>query len=295
MEKNLNAQMIPISRIEAGIFSGMSSEEYFALPAINKSGLDLIDRSPAHYWALSPMNPQREESTSSSAMRLGSVLHTAILEPEQFDKRYLVAPDGVTFAMKEGKFIKDLAAAKGMTAISWKDSVTAREAARAVRESAAGEVLFSSGGMVEITIVWQDPETSVFCKARIDYLAKDYSYIVDPKSTDDARRHKFARSVAEYNYHRQAAWYTWGLSVLTGKTAPFIFAAIEKTPPYGCIFYKSSEEMLIAGLKETRSLLNIYAECLDKNEWPGYASEISDIDLPAWKKQDESKTKLETF
>ena len=69
---------------------------------ISKSGLDLINRAPAHYYEryLNPAaNPQKE----TPALVIGSAVHCAVLEPEEFGKRYAVGPrvDRRTKAGKE--------------------------------------------------------------------------------------------------------------------------------------------------------------------------------------------------
>ena len=56
---------------------------------ISKSGLDLIQKSPAHYY-YRYLSGQHEER-SSKALEIGSAVHAAVLEPELFcsDLRYL--------------------------------------------------------------------------------------------------------------------------------------------------------------------------------------------------------------
>ena len=63
-------------------------DEYHAGPGISKSNLDLIRKAPAAYkhW-LETRDPQ-DAAPPTAAQRIGSALHTAVLEPKDFSHRY---------------------------------------------------------------------------------------------------------------------------------------------------------------------------------------------------------------
>src|SRR5512135_1063816 len=69
--------------MQPGVYAAMSLSAYHAAPGLSKSDLDLIARSPAH-WKYG----QREETL---AMRLGTAVHAAVLEPNQWERGYLRA------------------------------------------------------------------------------------------------------------------------------------------------------------------------------------------------------------
>ena len=70
-----------------------TNEEYHNdVTRIGKSGLDLIAKSPAHYWARY-LDPARLPDEPTAAMRLGTAVHHAILEPDEFSRRYKVLPE----------------------------------------------------------------------------------------------------------------------------------------------------------------------------------------------------------
>lgn len=71
--------------IEAGIYppEELTNEQYHAIPAVSKSDLDKIDRSPAHY-KFAKDNPQ----PPTTAMIRGTIVHAAILEPDRFEVDY---------------------------------------------------------------------------------------------------------------------------------------------------------------------------------------------------------------
>jgi hypothetical protein len=82
------------TQIEPGIYLDMPEADYFAIPALSFSTMKRLQVSPLNCWH-HHLNPDREEPKETPAMRFGSALHTAILEPDKFDSRYVqeIVPD----------------------------------------------------------------------------------------------------------------------------------------------------------------------------------------------------------
>ena len=84
-------------------------------------------------------------------------------------------------------------------------------------------------GRTEVSFFWDDPETGVACKGRIDRMRRQHNraWILDLKSTDDASKPAFTRSVVNYAYHRQADWYETGFAQASGlDVSPMLFVVI---------------------------------------------------------------------
>lgn len=267
--------------IEPGFYK-LSNAEYHTGPGISKSGLARILRSPLHY-----KTPQKE----TAALVTGDAFHVATLEPNRFDREYTVLPascsPGSGKGMKERKeqFLADNAQ---KTILSQLDYDTARGMAATVHSNQDAIDLLSDGE-AEISGYWYDPENpAILCKLRMDWINKKDRIIVDLKSCTDARFFKF-RSDAfnnNNNYHMQAAWYLYGLTQITKvEHHDFYFIAIEKEPPYGVKIYKADKEMIQLGLMECQRALDIYADCLAKDEWPCYGDGIEILTPPEYLKQ----------
>lgn len=69
-----------------------TNEEYHSGDGISCSGLKLIGQSPLHFWQ-EYINPNREEPPRKQAFVIGSALHCAVLEGEDFPHRYAIKPD----------------------------------------------------------------------------------------------------------------------------------------------------------------------------------------------------------
>ena len=76
----------------ARILENLTNAEYHASEGISASGLKLIGRSPLHYWA-AYLDPKREPRVETPALKLGTAIHTAVLEPMRFADEYVVVPD----------------------------------------------------------------------------------------------------------------------------------------------------------------------------------------------------------
>jgi PDDEXK-like domain of unknown function (DUF3799) len=266
-----------------GLYAGLTNEEYHGGAGISKSGLDLIARSPLHYWQRY-INPEREPVEPTAAMKLGTAIHTAVLEPGEFKRRHHVAPQ-VDRRTKDGKAAWEAALAEaeeaGADLISASDYDTCMRISEQVNSHPTARKLFGTVGQAETSIYWIDRETGVLCKCRPDWLAMPM--IVDLKSTDDASAQGFQRSAWNYRYWVQAAWYMDGIEQATGQRPDaFVFAAFEKTAPHACAFYFAEQAMLDMGRAEYRKLLRIYADCMETGRWPGYDTTVQPLGIPLW-------------
>ena len=102
-------------------------------------------------------------------------------------------------------------------------------------------------------------------KCRPDWLSKDGNTVVDLKTTKDASPKSFQRSISEFGYHIQSAWYLRGLRKLDIPAKEFIFIEIEKTAPYCIGVYRADEDMINAGMSEVEKSLELLKMCQRQN------------------------------
>lgn len=231
--------------ISQGIYD-IDINRYHEMGGISRSGISKIKKSPLHYWD-SYLNPKRIVKKSSRCLDFGSLFHSLVLEPEK-----------VTYSAKPTK---------------------AAERIRAEVEVAKAEVErhpvasgFISGGLVEKSIYWVDEDTKILCKARPDMWFDDA--VIDLKTTAVAEKEKYKKSVFAYDYHIQAAMMLDGIKAVKGVApASFIHVVVENKAPYPVMVYMLSEETIELGRQEYKRYLEVYAECMAKNNWPSYNNE----------------------
>lgn len=272
---------------------GLSNAEYHAHPAVSKSGLDLVRRSPQHFWHRY-LDPNRVIEPPTPAMIIGSALHARVLEPHLYDDEYIVAPEGIDRRTKEGKlrWADFEAEADGKTVLKAEDALQIESMAAAVHRHPAARMILRLPGKCEQSYFWTDEATGEKCKCRPDWHSDDRRLIADVKTTEDASPRGFLRSVMKYRYHVQAAFYSQGIGA-----EQFVFIAVEKKPPFAVAVYATPLELLERGHMESAGDLQTLAKCRAEDHWPGYGDEIQKLAVPSWlqDEQQEPLTEIEGF
>ncbi len=267
-----------------GIYFDLPAQQYHDDPAIGSSNIKDLLISPLKYWTNSSLNPDRK-SKETSAKTIGTALHCYLMERERFHQDYIILPkldidsDLYRQESKKPDFLQNFALHKTKDAktfkyigskIELKESEFAeiKEAVEYLEKQEAAGSLFSNGYR-EVSVFWRDRETGLMCKCRPDYLAP--KYIADYKSINDIE--KIGKSMADYKYYIQAAFYLEGLSqirkiqngpLLDIEHNNFIFAFQEKESPYLVRLKAFDEEVLNIGRDKFRLGLQIYKENIEK-------------------------------
>jgi len=266
--------------IEPGLYDDISNEEYHSGPGVSKSALDIIHRSPAHYQA-SLLLPR----TETPAMVIGTAIHAAVLEPETFEAKFVVAPEvnrRTNAGKEEWERFRYSALAAGMRMLTQEQYDAARNVRDAVYANRMAANLLC-GGKAERSVYWNEvvDGAEVLCKCRPDYLRED-GICVDLKTTEDTRSDHFIRSVVNYRYHVQAAWYERGIGEVLPAARDFVFLAVEKEPPYGTGIFTLPDDFIDVGNYAAMADLRTFARCKAADHWPCYAEEVQVLEAPKW-------------
>lgn len=270
-----------IDETPVGIHRQMSEAEYFAIDAFNHSLMDYGLRSMAHLKA----QMEQPEELDTAAMRLGSAVHLAVFEPARiaagevvYYERHL---DLRKNADKEYKARFDEENA-GRIILSDPDDYSYVVAMRdSLAKNERARKLVQTVGPMEAVAVWEDAETGLRCKAKLDKFIPGV-LALDLKTTANASKDAFGYMVNKHGYHRQAAHYIDGFEALTGEETPFVFVAVENTPPHAVGMYSLDVETISVGRSQNRRILRQIAECKKTGVWPGYPDKVEELSLPSW-------------
>lgn len=261
----------------------MTNAEYHSTLAIGSSGLKLLNRSPAHYYAhcIDPKRPAREQTP---AQLLGSAVHMAILEPHIFDDTYIVLPDGIDRRTKDGKALYAEIIETGKTPIAEAMWIKIRDMVASASKHPLTQKL-QIIALAEYSLFWLDSQTSSHCKIRPDWHVPpcdEYpnGLIVDVKTCGDASKVGFGKNAWNSDMHLQAALYSLGFHSHYGCIPEFKWLAIEADIPYSCAYYNCPTILFEYGTEEVNRLLKLNAECIKNNRWPSYDEDTTDLDLP---------------
>lgn len=251
----------------------MTNQEYHKKTEyISKSLLDLVHKSPAHYLAYI----EGEKQAPTSAMNFGSLVHSVVFSQDN----YAVLPE-CDRRTKEGKLIYDsfisdnegkeiFASLKDYEqAVNIKNAVFAHPKAALLLEQGTAETSF--WGRI----------SDMPAKCKVDFLNTKYNVCVDLKTTTCSAPDEFSRSVYNYRYHVQAAFYM----DLT-KAERFIFIAVEKEAPFNVELYELDNDAIERGRQEYLADIETLKKCKESNIYHGYTTDnkIHIISLPGWAK-----------
>ncbi len=260
-----------------GIFN-MDEKAYRSLNRLNYSSMSHILKSPSHY-----LSSLSEPRTESKAMTFGSATHKMILEPNRFHDEYLVQTvDGRTIAGK--KFMLEAEMIHKKKVISDDDfSRIKRMSQKILSHDIASKLL--TGGEAESVLLFELRASNgniVKCKAKVDYLLS--GMVIDLKTTSDASVAAFSKSLENFNYFLQGAFYSMGIECLTGNRPEFYFVAIESESPFALNVIKLSENHYSLGYSKVMQCVDIYEEMLRTNRFPGYPEVINESIFSKWLK-----------
>jgi len=246
---------------------------------LSSSDIRRLLRSPAHY-----KNPARIDSP---AMAFGTLVHTFVLEPHIAEARYRTKSD-VDGRTKEGKAVRDweasLTAQQGIQFVNRSDYDAATAITASVRSHLGCSSLLS-GGLAEISGTVEG-FSDVSCRIRPDYLTD--KHIVDLKTCVDARQDPFSRSVINFLYQVQAAFYVDVAEAIDGKKRDFYWVAVEKEAPHAVSVFKASDAMLENGRAQYKKAIDLYRECAALDLFPAYSQQIQVLELPKWLKNEDN-------
>lgn len=157
-------------------------------------------------------------------------------------------------------------------------------------------------GLAEQTLIWQDQQTGVWCRALLDYLPWFTLHTADGARPATAPAHPGRLIIPEYKtaasleddaveraihdrgYHIQLAWYLAGVRALglAGDDARAVLVMQEKTPPYLIRVVEPPATTMRIAAAQCRHALHIYAACVASGQWPGYSDDVDWIGLPSW-------------
>lgn len=243
-----------------------------------------VSKSSLSKFALNPRKAEMPFETTP-AMVLGSAFHCKLLQPELWGEEYAIglAIDKRSKANK--KIWSDfLEINQHKTIIKPADYQKIADMLAAVKghEIAAD---WLQEGNPEVTLIGE--LEGLPAKARLDYLHNNNMTIVDIKTVVDGGVKEFAKSIAKYKYHWQAAIYIDLLKQhidINNTPIEWKFIVVEKTEPYLVYTYTLDAIAIEQGRAEYKETIAEYIKYLNAGKIIPCVDET--ISLPAWAKRE---------
>jgi hypothetical protein len=274
-------------------------------PSISSSGLrKIVMESEWHFWMSWTGNPNRyPDKEPGDGLVLGKAAHCLLLGDEVFDDLFIYVPKDaprrptatqIAAFERDGKWSD--AAAPGASFWAEFDKKAAGRllltdeqvqkigymAENLRRNPLATEML--TGGMTEVSMVWQDPITGVWLKSRPDVIPDNGADFADLK-TFAPQKHDIARAaqsaITDHAYHMQMALATMGAEAVLGTTATdCVLVMCQTTAPYTVTPVRLDEESLYLGRVMIRHGIDRFARCLETGVWPMPVEDVLTYTIP---------------
>jgi exodeoxyribonuclease VIII len=263
--------------------------EYLSWDALNFSSLKKIAQTPRKFRLA--MDHPEDKITPSKLF--GTACHAMLLEPQRFKENVIAPPvhpsgkyEGKAFGKTSDAYQVFLANNPGKFVLDSEDLEKLACIQAEVDAHPHAAALLQAEGPREVVMVWADPTTGLRCKGRADLIVPKFG-IVDVKTTEDASVSAFSRSLVDYSYPAQCAFYCRGLRELRNAKVidtkdHFVFIAIESEPDHGITIYTLGHDTLRAGEAQVSEYLRRVKACLDSGEWPSYPTDVQPIEAPSW-------------
>ena len=263
--------------MEPGIYPNIPFSEYIGIEAVSNSYLGRLNECPAK-----GLIPRKD----TDSLGLGRAVHTMVLEGEEVFKAKYTEAIKVNKRTNAGKaeWAAFVIANAGQEIVTSEDIEKAEAIRKAVFAHPMARKLLA-GGVQEQTLIWEDKETGLLCKGRPDFVpGKDTFTLIDLKTARNVGERAFTRSIIDYGYARQGAFYIDGYGATTKiYIDAFVIIAVEPEPPHRVECYVVDDEFITWGRSEYKRLLRIHKRCKETGVFPHYQNEgITQIYKPTW-------------
>jgi len=251
------------SKLE-GVHQGMAERVYRAEPALATSDLKLLE-NPRAFWQ---RITKRVPFPRTPAMKLGTLFHTYILEPDVFTKTVTVCPD--EFANKTRKAGKEWWAQHGgPNTIKEADLQQIKTMADALLALPEGDKIMDCQAEVS---VFSQTAWPVASKCRIDAYDPNTATVYDIKTCAPGGAHPmaFRRQSKALKYYMQQFNYTHIASREGLPIKRWVWMVVETGGDYLAAAYEYAREDMVQAGKEVTANIERLMDCLELDIWPDY-------------------------
>lgn len=257
---------------ESGFVTGMPNSVYQAVSThVSNSRMKLMQQSAFHYFNPSPFTDTRPK-------QMGSAIHAAILEPKKFADDYMLLPEIKDRRQPEYKSAKSIyGEARTFTG---NECQNIEDMFNAVYTNDDAAKLLTTDGHCELSGFCTCPRTGLKLRVRFDKLLST-NEALDIKKTQSVHDDDLSKTIWNYGYHIQAAFYSYCYEIITGnKLDRFTFIFVEEKYPQKVAVRYLDDISLEIGMNTVKELLDKIKHYTDNGIMPENNEPISIISLP---------------
>lgn len=287
--KRLRSEMMPM--LFDDIFD--SKDAYLADHCnVSHSSLEVFRESIPKYHAVFVTKTIQKEPPTT-AMHVGRAIHTALLEPMNWQNKVFKKPDHINKRTISGKeeydqWLKSIGGDWNKAILDAEDyDMVLRMRDAAWKEPKVKEYL-ERAGWTETPITWTDNDTGLRCKGIPDRFTED-GMILDVKTAREPWPSVFPRTAFNYGYHRQQAFYEAGVSSKDVEPRENVIIAVGNVEPFEVVAYTMPQEEMELGRREVRESLRELKQCVEFDSWTSRThGKAMPCTFPYWAKRGKS-------
>jgi hypothetical protein len=247
-------------KFEEGLYD-ISIEAYHDAEGFSRTQLLAFNKSPYHFW-YEHLSGIAEKKEPTDAMRMGSAIHTLLLQPELFKKEYAILPllDRRTTKGKE-TYAAFMEENTGKIILSYEQYEKIISIITNVQRHEIVSNLLH-GAQHEQSIFWTDKETGLQFKVRPDSWLGNM--IVDLKTAKDSNIHRFKYTALSNGYYLQAGMIYEACKAIGKPIELFTLLVIEKDEPNVPSVFTMSDESLDFGVEQFNQYKRQLKKCMVK-------------------------------
>lgn len=301
----------------------LSNEKYHEIEGISGSGLSRIYQSSVEHYL-------SQEVKETDAMRLGTIIHKAILEPELFREVYACGlnyddmPDdcikgvtqmkswlkeaGIKVSGSKSELIERILLAdetvkiwdkiesdheklnEGKEIVQHGTYNDIRNMHRIFNSDSCNSALVGDGSLIEYSVIVRD-DRGITLKGRPDIITSD-GLVVNYKTCVDANPETFMNKAFKMGYVLRSAFeYDMASHILGEKPSGYMIVAQEKQAPFTVVRYVFGDAELEIGRQMYQSALDQYINYMETGVASSYPAEVS-FTLPDYMYEDSLEIEL---
>lgn len=269
----------------------MTEEQYHAdKSAVGSSSVRLMLESPRKfYWG----HFKGYETEETNDMRLGRIIHMALLEGSKFQERYIVMPVFEGYTQKgelttnpNCKEVKDkreawLAENSKRVVVTEAELEMIEGICSNVLDHPQGRHVFANG-KTEQCGYYRDPETGILCKIKPDFHGNDFFLVTEFKTARSSQQMLFgATAFGKLRYDIQPWMQSYGVKQIENRMPKNqFFLVAEKVWPFEVgIFHMTDEQRGQAEYDYKKSMRRL-KECIVSGQWPMRQAKMEPLYTP---------------
>lgn len=291
-----------------GIYPAMSNEEYHRLTAVGSSGLKEAIYTAATYFKNYLSDAALEASVQgdekeAKATRMGSALHTLVLEPHTFTERYAFVPENAPKRPTSAQREAAKPSPKSVEQMAWWDSFALANHGKIILPTDEYEAVVRGAtiinahpvargilteGMAEVSYFAIDPDTGLLCKSRPDWTVDNGDGTVDMadlKSTSlpyaltvdrwksHCKKNGYFMQASHHGDILQEATKAAGKPVRVANNLHIAYSFADEL----CRVFRIPEAHLDMGRSRAAEAKGRIAEGMETGLWAGFAADIAEL------------------